>query len=75
MFLLSVMFQHVQNKSAFLCGVMKIHRQKAKHEKEGLTNVGDLKRSGPSESKIKVRWLVLFFVNIAIIVPIVVSFN
>ena len=39
---------------------MKIHRQKAKQEKEGLGNVPDLKRSGPTESKIKVGLLNIF---------------
>ncbi|XP_076818532.1 heterogeneous nuclear ribonucleoprotein Q-like [Clavelina lepadiformis] len=43
--------QHVQNKSAFLCGVMKIHRQRAKHEKDGLAP--EVKRSGPAEEKIQ----------------------
>jgi len=35
---------------------MKIHRQKVKHEREGHhPNITDLKRSGPAESKIKVK--------------------
>ena len=44
--------KHVQNKSAFLCGVMKIHRQRAKHEKDVLAP--EVKRSGPAEEKIQV---------------------
>lgn len=40
---------HVQNKSAFLCGVMKTYRQR---EKQG-TKVADSSK-GPDEAKIKV---------------------
>lgn len=39
-----------QNKSAFLCGVMKTYRQR---EKQG-TKVSDTNK-GPDEAKIKVR--------------------
>uniref|UniRef100_A0A8C1Z4C9 Synaptotagmin binding, cytoplasmic RNA interacting protein n=1 Tax=Cyprinus carpio TaxID=7962 RepID=A0A8C1Z4C9_CYPCA len=41
---------HVQNKSAFLCGVMKTYRQR---EKQGTKVVDSTK--GPDEAKIKVR--------------------
>lgn len=42
---------HVQNKSAFLCGVMKTYRQR---EKQG-TKVADSSK-GPDEAKIKALW-------------------
>ncbi|XP_002123977.3 heterogeneous nuclear ribonucleoprotein Q [Ciona intestinalis] len=44
--------QHVHNKSAFLCGVIKIHRQRCKEELAGHIN-GDTKKSGPNEDKIQ----------------------
>ncbi|XP_074920661.1 heterogeneous nuclear ribonucleoprotein Q [Chelonoidis abingdonii] len=50
---------HVQNKSAFLCGVMKTYRQR---EKQG-TKVADSSK-GPDEAKIKVcvsEWLVITY--------------
>jgi len=43
---------HVQNKSAFLCGVMKTYRTKTKQkEKTGVEN--NQGRSGPNEDKVK----------------------
>nr|CAB3253827.1 heterogeneous nuclear ribonucleoprotein R [Phallusia mammillata] len=45
--------QHVQNKSAFLCGVMKIHRQRIKAEREGQLNGNNVGKTGPNEEKIK----------------------
>uniref|UniRef100_A0A8C0IYF3 RRM domain-containing protein n=1 Tax=Chelonoidis abingdonii TaxID=106734 RepID=A0A8C0IYF3_CHEAB len=47
---------HVQNKSAFLCGVMKTYRQR---EKQG-TKVADSSK-GPDEAKIKSEWLVITY--------------
>uniref|UniRef100_H2ZBZ6 RRM domain-containing protein n=1 Tax=Ciona savignyi TaxID=51511 RepID=H2ZBZ6_CIOSA len=44
--------QHVHNKSAFLCGVIKIHRQRCKEELAGHIN-GDSKKTGPNEDKIQ----------------------
>ena len=41
---------HVQNKSAFLCGLMKTHRQR---EKQGSKVQESTK--GPDEAKIKVK--------------------
>lgn len=43
-----------QNKSAFLCGVMKTYRQR---EKQG-TKVSDTNK-GPDEAKIKVRTAII----------------
>jgi len=43
--------QHVQNKSAFLCGVMKIHRQRTKAAEKDPN--AELKRIGPPDEKIK----------------------
>ncbi len=43
---------HVQNKSAFLCGVMKTHRTKTK-QKEKAGPEGDEGQTGPNEEKIK----------------------
>ncbi|XP_039272976.1 heterogeneous nuclear ribonucleoprotein R-like isoform X2 [Styela clava] len=43
--------QHVQNKSAFLCGVMKIYRQRLKAEKDGRTNLSQ--KVGPNEDDIQ----------------------
>ena len=40
---------HVQNKSAFLCGVMKTYRAKMKLKEQQ----GDAPRSGPDEEKVK----------------------
>lgn len=45
----------LQNKSAFLCGVMKTYRQR---EKQG-TKVSETNK-GPDEAKIKVRMESLF---------------
>ncbi len=42
----------LQNKSAFLCGVMKTYRQR---EKQG--NKVQESTKGPDETKIKVQWL------------------
>ena len=47
--------EHVTNKSAFLCSIMKVNRQKVK----GVTNVSEQpvvaqRRAGPDEAKIKV---------------------
>ena len=43
---------HVQNKSAFLCGVMKTYRTKTKQkDKQGVD--GSQRRSGPNEEKVK----------------------
>lgn len=48
--------EHVSNKSAYLCGVMKTCRQKNK----GTGGAGDqLKKPGPDETKIKVTEFVL----------------
>lgn len=49
-FLVNIFFFLFQNKSAFLCGVMKTYRQR---EKQG-TKVSDTNK-GPDEAKIKVR--------------------
>jgi len=43
--------QHVQNKSAFLCGVMKIHRQRMKAAEKDPN--AEVKRNGPPDEKIK----------------------
>lgn len=48
-------FLALQNKSAFLCGVMKTYRQR---EKQG-TKVSETNK-GPDEAKIKVRMESLF---------------
>ena len=45
--------EHVTNKSAFLCGVMKTYRQKNKMGVSGGSTV-QLKRPGPDETKLKV---------------------
>lgn len=42
--------EHVSNKSAYLCGVMKTYRQK---NKTGAEAVAGLKKPGPDESKLK----------------------
>lgn len=44
--------EHVGNKSAFLCGVMKTYRQKNKVAAGGAGDGGA--RKGPNEAKIKV---------------------
>ena len=48
---------HVQNKSAFLCGVMKTFREKNRRERDGAGVVGDGSaaggKQGPDEEKIK----------------------
>ncbi|XP_066279284.1 heterogeneous nuclear ribonucleoprotein R-like isoform X1 [Branchiostoma lanceolatum] len=41
---------HVQNKSAFLCGVMKTYRQRNKNKQN---QQGDASKKGPDETKIK----------------------
>lgn len=43
---------HVQNKSAFLCGIMKTHREKKRQEQLG-QNAEDSEMKGPNEEKIK----------------------
>jgi len=43
---------HVSNKSAYLCGMMKTHRQK---QKLSTTNSTPSAPKGPDEEKIKVR--------------------
>ena len=43
---------HVQNKSAFLCGIMKTHREKKRQEQFG-PNAEDGDIKGPNEEKIK----------------------
>ena len=45
--------EHVSNKSAYLCGVMKTYRQKNKIQGGGMDGAG--KKSGPDEAKIKVN--------------------
>ena len=62
--------EHVSNKSAYLCGVMKTYRQKTRNRggdggvgagggKDGATNsdskAGAPEVKGPDEAKIKVR--------------------
>lgn len=44
---------HVQNKSAFLCGVMKTYREKNRQKAQGHTPGADQALSGPDEAKIK----------------------
>ena len=43
---------HVQNKSAFLCGVMKTHREKKRQDQTG-QNAENENQSGPNEDKIR----------------------
>lgn len=43
--------QHVQNKSAFLCGVMKIYRQRLKAERDGRVSTNH--KVGPNEDEIQ----------------------
>lgn len=42
---------HVQNKSAFLCGIMKTYREKNRMKREGQDPMAGMK--GPDETKIK----------------------
>lgn len=42
---------HVQNKSAFLCGIMKTHREKKRQEQSGQNAESD--HQGPNEDKIR----------------------
>jgi len=42
---------HVQNKSAFLCGIMKTYREKNRMKREGQDPTAGMK--GPDEEKIK----------------------
>lgn len=48
---------HVQNKSAFLCGVMKTFREKNRRERDGAAVAGESgaagNKQGPDEDKIK----------------------
>ena len=68
--------EHVSNKSAYLCGVMKTYRQKTRNRggdggvgtgggKDGATNsdskAGAPEVKGPDEAKIKVRQLEKIF--------------
>lgn len=46
--------EHVSNKSAFLCGVMKTYRQKNKMGASSESSASANKRVGPDETKIKV---------------------
>ena len=48
--------QHVQNKSAFLCGVMKIHRQRMKAAESNPNAASGIQ--GPPADKIKVSNLI-----------------
>lgn len=45
--------EHVTNKSAFLCSIMKVNRQKTKSGGSDAGSVGMQRRPGPDESKIK----------------------
>jgi hypothetical protein len=46
--------EHVSNKSAYLCGVMKAYRQKMKMQQMGETpDVAAAKKPGPDEEKLK----------------------
>lgn len=51
--------EHVSNKSAFLCGVMKTYRQKMKVP----SNPSSSTTKGPDEEKIKV-YIFFFFLKI-----------
>lgn len=44
---------HVQNKSAFLCGVMKTYREKNRQKAQGQLSAGSDASKGPDEAKIK----------------------
>ena len=44
---------HVQNKSAFLCGVMKTYREKNRQKAQGGQAAGPEGFNGPDEAKIK----------------------
>lgn len=46
--------EHVSNKSAYLCGVMKTYRQKSRASQQGLpTPTATINAKGPDEEKIK----------------------
>lgn len=45
--------EHVTNKSAFLCSIMKVNRQKTKTGPGELQPVGAQRRPGPDDAKIK----------------------
>lgn len=46
--------EHVSNKSAYLCGVMKTYRQKSRASQQGLpTPTATINAKGPDEDKIK----------------------
>ena len=45
--------EHVSNKSAYLCGVMKTYRQKTRAGASS-SNGGSVQHQGPDEEKIKV---------------------
>jgi Heterogeneous nuclear ribonucleoprotein Q acidic domain len=46
--------EHVTNKSAFLCSIMKVNRQKIKTSGQDVSSQPALKRPGPDDAKIKV---------------------
>lgn len=49
--------EHVSNKSAFLCGIMKTYRQKSRSGMAGVASTSAvLTLKGPDEEKIKVRF-------------------
>lgn len=46
--------EHVSNKSAYLCGVMKTYRQKSRASQQGVpTPAAAVQVKGPDEDKIK----------------------
>lgn len=46
--------EHVSNKSAYLCGVMKTYRQKSRASQQGIpTPTATVNTKGPDEEKIK----------------------
>lgn len=46
--------EHVSNKSAYLCGVMKTYRQKSRASQQGIpTPAATVNTKGPDEEKIK----------------------
>ena len=50
--------EHVSNKSAYLCGVMKTYRQKNKMA-GGQDPTSGIKKPGPDEAKLKVSFLTI----------------
>ena len=55
--------EHVGNKSAYLCGVMKTYRQKNKMPGGAAADAGAKK--GPDEAKLKVSCVAALFVSAA----------